>query len=62
VFFFLRSTVARGTIEDPIGAVAPWIGLLLAALLAGAVTVALTTLTRRELERAVAGTVAEASG
>ena len=51
-FFFLRSTVARGTIEDPLSAVAPWVGLLLAAILAGTVTVGLMTLTRREIARA----------
>jgi protease PrsW len=61
VFFFLRSTVARGTIEDPLIAVAPWVGLVLAAILAGAVTVALTTLTRRELDRVVAGATSDAS-
>jgi len=55
VFFYLRTTVARGTIEDPLSAIAPWVGLVLAAILAGAITVALTALTRRELERTSAG-------
>ena len=59
VFFFLRSTVGRGTIEGPLSAVAPWIGLLLAAILAGAVTAVLSRLIRREL--AQAGTGAGAS-
>jgi RsiW-degrading membrane proteinase PrsW (M82 family) len=49
VFFFLRSTVGRGTIEGPLDAVAPWIGLVLAAVVAGTVTVVLSTLIRREL-------------
>jgi RsiW-degrading membrane proteinase PrsW (M82 family) len=49
VFFYLRSTVARGTIEDPMAAISPWVGLALAALLAAGITIALTTLTRREL-------------
>lgn len=61
VFFFLRSTVARGTIEDPLSGVAPWIGLALAAVLAGATTAVLTTLTRRELDRSAGGTPTEAS-
>jgi len=59
VFFFLRSTVARGTIEDPLAATAPWVGLVLAALLAAGVTAALTTLTRRDLERATSGPARE---
>lgn len=49
VFFFLRSTVGRGTIEGPLDAVAPWIGLVLAAIVAGVVTAVLSTLIRREL-------------
>jgi RsiW-degrading membrane proteinase PrsW (M82 family) len=61
VFFYLRSTVARGTIDDPLGAIAPWVGLMLAALLAAAITIALTALTRRELERTSAGASPEAS-
>ncbi len=61
VFFYLRSTVARGTIEDPLSAIAPWVGLVLAALLAGAITIVLTTLTRRELERALAAAGGEPS-
>lgn len=61
-FFFLRSTVARGTIEDPVGAVSPWVGLVLAALLAGAITLALTRLTHRELARLDGSTTAEAPG
>jgi protease PrsW len=61
VFFYLRSTVARGTIEDPLSAISPWVGLVLAAVLAGAITLVLTTLTRRELERAAAVSSAEAS-
>ena len=48
-FFFLRSTVGRGTIEGPLAAIAPWIGLVLAAVLAAAVTAVLSTLIRREL-------------
>jgi RsiW-degrading membrane proteinase PrsW (M82 family) len=55
VFFFLRSTVGRGTIEGPLDAVAPWIGLILAALLAAAVTAVLSTLIRRELAQTAAG-------
>ncbi|MGP1674187.1 MAG: PrsW family intramembrane metalloprotease [Candidatus Limnocylindrales bacterium] len=51
VFFFLRSTVGRGTIEGPLQAIAPWIGLGLAAILAAAVTAVLSTLIRRELVR-----------
>lgn len=50
-FFFLRSTVARGTIDDPLNSVAPWVGLALAAMLAGATTIALARLTRREIAR-----------
>ena len=61
VFFYLRSTVARGTIEDPIGTISPWFGLASAALLAAAITIALTTLTRRELERSSTGAEPEAS-
>ncbi len=49
VFFYLRSTVGRGTIEGANEAVAPWIGLLLAAILAAGVTAVLSTLIRREL-------------
>ena len=49
VFFFLRSTVGRGAIEGPLAAIAPWIGLVLAAILAAAVTAVLSTLIRREL-------------
>jgi RsiW-degrading membrane proteinase PrsW (M82 family) len=60
VFFFLRSTVGRGTIESPIEAVAPWIGLFLAAILAAAVTAVLSTLINREL--AAAGTSVPGSG
>jgi protease PrsW len=57
VFFFLRSTVGRGTIEGPFDAIAPWIGLVMAAILAAAVTAALSTLIRRDLaQRAGAGT------
>jgi RsiW-degrading membrane proteinase PrsW (M82 family) len=59
VFFFLRSTVGRGTIEGPLQAVAPWIGLLLAAILAASVTAVLSALIRRELART--GAAAEAS-
>jgi cytochrome bd-type quinol oxidase subunit 2 len=61
VFFFLRSTVARGTIDDPLATVAPWVGLALAAVLAGAITVVLTGLTRREVERTAAGPATEAA-
>lgn len=61
LFFFLRSTVARGTIDDPLSVVAPWVGLVLAAILAAAITVALTALTRRELERTVGGATPEGS-
>lgn len=60
VFFYLRSTVGRGTIESPIEAVAPWIGLVLAAILAAAVTAVLSTLINREL--AAAGTSVPGSG
>lgn len=60
VFFFLRTTVGRGTIEGPLEAIAPWIGLVLAAVLAGAVTAVLSTLIRRELAKSAAGTGAEA--
>ena len=49
VFFFLRSTVGRGTIEGPLEAIAPWIGLVLAAILAAGVTAVLSILIRREL-------------
>lgn len=55
VFFFLRSTVGRGTIEGPLDAVAPWIGLILAAILAAAITAVLSTLIRRELAQTAAG-------
>ncbi len=61
VFFYLRSTVGRGTIEDPLSAISPWVGLILAAVLAGAITIVLTTLTRRELDRAGAVSNVEAS-
>jgi hypothetical protein len=62
VFFFLRSTVARGTIDDPLAGLAPWVGLVLAAVLAGAITVLLAWLTRREIGRvADAATVEVAS-
>jgi RsiW-degrading membrane proteinase PrsW (M82 family) len=54
VFFFLRSTVGRGTIEGANAAVAPWIGLLLAAVLAGVVTAVLSALIRRELAQGAA--------
>lgn len=54
VFFYLRSTVARGMIESPVDAISPWVGLVLAAVLAGSITLALSTLTRRELARATA--------
>ncbi len=49
IFFFLRSTVGRGTIEGPLDAVAPWIGLVMAAIVAAAVTAALSALIRRDL-------------
>ena len=58
VFFYLRSTVGRGTIEGPLAAVAPWIGLVLAAILAAAVTVVLSALIRRELAHATASSEA----
>ena len=58
VFFFLRSTLGRGTIEGPLQTAAPWIGLVLAAILAAAVTAVLSGLIRRELARA--GAAAEA--
>jgi protease PrsW len=61
VFFYLRSTLARGTIEDPMSVLAPWVGLVLAAALAATVTVALTTLTRRELARMTGGPKSEVS-
>ena len=61
-FFFLRNTVARGVIQDPLGVVSPWIGLVLAAILAGAVTLVLARLTRREIERAVASSPSEVAG
>ncbi len=61
IFFFLRSTVGRGTIEGPLEAVAPWIGLLLAAGLAAAVTAVLSALIRRELASSGAGAGAGAS-
>jgi RsiW-degrading membrane proteinase PrsW (M82 family) len=61
VFFYLRSTVARGTIEDPLGAISPWVGLALAAILAAGITITLTTLTRRELDRSSAAAGPEAS-
>ncbi len=54
LFFFLRSTVGRGTIEGPLEAIAPWIGLALAAVLAAAVTAVLSRLIRRELAQGVA--------
>lgn len=60
-FFYLRSTVARGTIEDPLAAISPWVGLVLAAILAAGITIALTALTRRELERSSASTDPEVS-
>jgi RsiW-degrading membrane proteinase PrsW (M82 family) len=60
-FFYLRSTVARGTIEDPLGAISPWVGLALAAILAAGITITLTTLTRRELDRSSAAAGPEAS-
>jgi hypothetical protein len=53
--------VARGTIEDPLAAISPWVGLALAALLAAGITIALTSLTRRELERSSTSTKPEAS-
>lgn len=57
IFFFLRSTVGRGTIEGPFDAIAPWIGLVMAAIMAAAVTAALSTLIRRDLaQRSGAGT------
>ena len=62
VFFYLRSTVARGRIEDPLAAVSPWVGLALAAVLAAGITIALTTLTRRELERSTTSIDPEVSG
>lgn len=62
VFFFLRSTVGRGTIESPIDALAPWIGLILAALLAAAITAALATLIRRDLAAATRGAPGGAAG
>lgn len=49
VFFFLRSTVGRGTIEGANEAIAPWIGLILAAILTAAVTAVLSALIRREI-------------
>ncbi len=56
VFFFLRSTVGRGTIQGPLDAVAPWIGLVMAAIMAAAVTAVLSILIRRDLaQRAGAG-------
>jgi RsiW-degrading membrane proteinase PrsW (M82 family) len=58
VFFFLRTTVGRGTIEGPLQEVAPWIGLVLAAVLAAAVTAVLSTLIRRELARSGSGPAA----
>lgn len=61
VFFFLRSTIGRGTIEGSNEAVAPWIGLVLAAILAVAVTAVLSTLIRRELAQGAAGANAGAS-
>ncbi|MEX1171836.1 MAG: PrsW family glutamic-type intramembrane protease [Chloroflexota bacterium] len=61
IFFFLRSTVGRGTIEDPLQAVAPWIGLLLAAVIAAVITAVLSALIRRELAQVGAGSGAEAS-
>lgn len=51
IFFFLRSTVGRGTIEGPLEAVAPWIGLVMAAIMAAAVTAALSVLIRRDLDQ-----------
>ena len=51
IFFFLRSTVGRGTIEGPLDAVAPWIGLIMAAIVAAGVTAALSALIRRDLAR-----------
>jgi protease PrsW len=54
VFFYLRSTVGRGTIESANAAIAPWIGLILAAILAGVVTAVLSSLIRRELAQGVA--------
>ena len=61
VFFFLRSTVGRGTIEGANEAVAPWIGLLLAAILAATVTAVLSALIRRELAQSSASANAGAS-
>jgi RsiW-degrading membrane proteinase PrsW (M82 family) len=58
VFFYLRSTVGRGTIEGPLAAIAPWIGLVLAAILAAAVTAVLSALIRRELAQATASSEA----
>ncbi len=54
IFFFLRSTVGRGTIEGPLDAVAPWIGLVMAAIVAAAVTAALSALIRRDLAHGAA--------
>ena len=54
IFFFLRSTVGRGTIEGPLDAVAPWIGLVMAAIVAAGVTAALSALIRRDLAHGTA--------
>ncbi len=51
VFLYLRSTLGRDAIQGPLAEVAPWIGLALAAALAAAVTIILSTLIRRHLAR-----------
>jgi RsiW-degrading membrane proteinase PrsW (M82 family) len=61
VFFFLRSTVARGAIADPLGGLAPWVGLVLAAIVAGAITVVLARLTQREIGRMAEAPAVEAA-
>jgi protease PrsW len=50
-FLYLRSTVGRDAIAGPLAEAAPWIGLALAAVLAGVVTAVLSTLIRRRLAR-----------
>ena len=52
LFFFLRSTITRQSISSSAGALQPWLGLLLAAVLAIAVTSFLSSAIKKQMPAA----------